>query len=166
MSFASFTHLLGNGMYHCCVTCPAIPVIQPTNEMNLLKCIEGLAFTNGILCSNSRQASGACPCAKGRAGGNVLSYKLCKRGYGLTMDPRLYFCCGRGCRSLAMNHGLMQTENSRILSCLIGMPSAYALAVGLVGLEAINRTNLSSHVRFHERHNSFAVTLLCLASSL
>jgi len=103
-------------MYHCCVTCPAIPVIQPTNEMNLLKCIEGLAFTNGILCSNSRQASGACPCAKGRAGGNVLSYKLCKRGYGLTTDPRLYFCCGRGCRSLAMNHGLMQTENSRILS--------------------------------------------------
>jgi len=63
----------------------------------------------------------------------------------------------------------MRTENSTILSPLIVVPSAYVVAVGLVGLHAIYKTNLSRHVRFHECHDSFVVTsttLLSLASLL
>ena len=102
------------------------PLMRPNNEINLLKSIGGLAFTTTTLTAYSAatviRPRGNAHVQGEHPGQKVLSCELCKGGHGLTMDPRLYFCCDRVCRSLAVNHGLMQTESSRILSPLIVMP--------------------------------------------
>ena len=54
--------------------------------------------------------SGETPVCKGDVQGKILHHKLCGRG--LTANPRLQFCGGRG--SLASIHELTRTENFRI----------------------------------------------------
>ena len=60
--------------------------------------------------SNRRRAEEETSACKGGVKGKILHYKLCRRG--LTANPRLQFCGGRG--SLASIHELTQTENFRI----------------------------------------------------